>query len=125
MIAGVSAEMIMAVAALVTAGGGAWKSVAEAKKIAREVTAISGQVHNNHGSSLKDTADRIEKKVDLLETKVDAHTVELTQLRRDMGILREEALLASQRQADLEKVAHESHREIFQRLNGIEKRKAS
>lgn len=111
---GVSAEMVMAIAALLTAGGGAWKSVAEAKKIARDVSAISGQVHHNHGSSLKDAAERIEQ-------KVDSHTSELAQIRRDMGILREEAMLISRRQTELEKTSHESHQEIFQRLNRIEK----
>lgn len=38
--------------------------------------AIQAQHHNNGGSTMRDAVDRIEKKVDDIDTKVDAHLIE-------------------------------------------------
>lgn len=112
---GVSAEMIMAVAALFTAGGGGWKSFAEARKLraeagkmSREMEAISSQVHNNHGSSMKDGIDRIEKRVESLDKNV-------SQMREDLSV-------AARRTERIENESHESHKAIYRRIERLEDR---
>ncbi|WP_279057248.1 chemotaxis protein [Mobiluncus mulieris] len=101
------------------------------KKIASDVKAISGQVHNNHGSSMKDTVDKMAQRMaSVQQTQETMLRVQeeqgegisqlrqsMTQMQRDMTQLREDFTVATRRMERIETEEHETHKEIFDRLN--------
>ena len=103
-----SPELILAIAALITAAAGAWKVTAEARKIRAELVP-------NHGSSARDSMDRTEAVVTKLAETVDRgqarHDKELSRLN-DAQLATTSAMLAGfdrLAQADAEDRRHADH----------------
>ena len=99
------------------------KTKAEAKKIAAETQKITAELSPNHGSSMKDAVNRIEKKVTELDGRL-ADTVEIyVSLRKSMETVNSTtAQLAdtlAQLSGDITTVRHEQY-EMQSRLFGLE-----
>lgn len=104
------------VTGLISALGVSIKNLIEARKMNKDIKSISAQVHNNHGSSIKDSTDRIlpvEKAVAESQNMLE-HLVRMSsEIRRDVSILAE-------RVQHVDVSAHETHTQLFRRIETAE-----
>ena len=130
-------EMLTGMAGILTAIGISLKNLAEAKAVAAEVKAISHQVHNNAGSSLKDSADKAVVKmaqmedgfaelkedmrgmtqtVESMAQTLQGNTRQLEQIRMDLTVQANNILR-------IDNESHDSHKSIYARLENLERRR--
>lgn len=97
-----------AVAEVVTAAGGLGGLAATITGIATLLAArrTAGQLEPDHGTSVKDQLNRIEKSLDEHGVQLDHQSSQLLQITRRVD--------------SIDDHAHDTHREIYQRLTAVE-----